>query len=84
MLVEMQVENKVLKGPENDLGGFLAAVDQLQNNVEFFTLNSSLKASDGALNHARGLLNKGMTRLAEEFKALLARHRFNDLQYHES
>ncbi|KAH8941439.1 hypothetical protein BDL97_14G039300 [Sphagnum fallax] len=72
--VSRQVENKVLKGPENDLGGFLAAVDQLQNNVEFFTLNSSLKASDGALNHARGLLNKGMTRLAEEFKALLAQH----------
>jgi exocyst complex protein 7 len=82
--MEMQVENKVLKGPENDLAGFLAAVDQLQNNVEFFTLNSSLKASDSALNYARGLLNKGMTRLAEEFKALLAQHRFNDLQYHES
>ncbi len=78
------MENKVLKGPENDLAGFLAAVDQLQNNVEFFTLNSSLKASDSALNYARGLLNKGMTRLAEEFKALLAQHRFNDLQYHES
>jgi exocyst complex protein 7 len=74
--VSRQVENKVLKGPENDLGGFLVAVDQLQNNVEFFTLNSSLKASDGALNHAKGLLTKGMTRLTEEFKALLVQHRF--------
>ncbi|CAK9211740.1 unnamed protein product [Sphagnum troendelagicum] len=72
--VSRQVENKVLKGPENDLGGFLVAVDQLQNNVEYFTLNSSLKASDGALNHAKGLLTKGMTRLTEEFKALLVQH----------
>jgi hypothetical protein len=72
----VQVENKVLKGPENDLGGFLVAVDQLQNNVEFFTLNSSLKASNGALSHAKGLLTKGMTRLTEEFKALLVQHRF--------
>ena len=72
----MKVENKVLKGPDNDLGGFLAAVDQLQQNVEFFTQNRNLKASDGALNHAKGLLNKGMTRLAEEFKTLLAQYRF--------
>lgn len=70
------MENKVLKGPDNDLGGFLEAVDQLQHNVEFFTLNRSLKASDGALNHARNLLNKGMSRLADEFKALLTQHRF--------
>lgn len=69
--VSRQVENKVLSGPNNDLGGFLAAVDQLQHNVEFFTQNRSLKASDGALNHARNLLSKGMSRLADEFKALL-------------
>jgi hypothetical protein len=74
--VGFKVENKVLKGPDNDLGGFLEAVDQLQHNVEFFTLNRSLKASDGALNHARNLLNKGMSRLADEFKALLTQHRF--------
>lgn len=74
--VVLKVENKVLKGPDNDLGGFLEAVDQLQHNVEFFTLNRSLKASDGALNHARNLLNKGMSRLADEFKALLTQHRF--------
>lgn len=71
----MKVENKVLSGPNNDLGGFLAAVDQLQHNVEFFTQNRSLKASDGALNHARNLLSKGMSRLADEFKALLIQQR---------
>ena len=70
------MENKVLEGPENDLGGFLEAVDQLQHNVEFFTLNRSLKASDGALDHARYFLNKGMSRLAVEFKALLTQHMF--------
>lgn len=69
--VSRQVEDTVLSGPLNDLTGFLAAVDQLQKNVEFFTQNRGLKASDGALNHARNLLNKGMNRLADEFKTLL-------------
>ena len=50
------MENKVLEGPDNNCGRFLEVVDQLQHNVEFFTLNRSLKASDGALNHARNLL----------------------------
>lgn len=71
----VKVENKVLNGPNNDLGGFLQAVDQLQHNVEFFTQNRNLKASDGALNHARNLLSKGMSRLADEFKALLIQQR---------
>jgi exocyst complex protein 7 len=73
--VSRQVENKVLEGPKNDFGGFLTAVDQLHTNVEYLTMNRSFKASDGALNHARGLLAKGMTRLEEEFRVLLTQHR---------
>ncbi|OAE20412.1 hypothetical protein AXG93_4905s1120 [Marchantia polymorpha subsp. ruderalis] len=72
--VSRQMEAKINRGPQGDLTGFLAAVDQLQANVEFFSLNRSYKSSDGALNHARGLLQKGMTKIEDEFKALLVQH----------
>lgn len=70
------MEAKILAGPSGDLNGFLAAVDQIQSTVEFFTLNRSYKSSEAALNHARGLLAKGMMKLEDEFKALLSQHRF--------
>ena len=74
--VELKVENKVLKGPDNDLGEFLESVDQFPTmHVDFFTLNRSLKARDGAVNYPRKLLNAGMSHLADEFKALLTQHR---------
>lgn len=70
--VSRKVESKIIEGPHEDLGGYLAAVDELRNNVEFFTFNNSMKSSDAALNHAHGLLSKAMVRLEEEFKGLLA------------
>ncbi|KAG0626725.1 hypothetical protein M758_2G146700 [Ceratodon purpureus] len=69
--ISHQVEKKVLDGPKSDLGGFLAACDELHTNVEYLTLNRSMKASDTALSHARDLFGKGMNRLEEEFKVLL-------------
>lgn len=69
--ISRKVESKIIEGPHNDLGGYLAAVDQLRNNVEFFTYNNSFKSSDSALNHAHGLLSKAMERLEEQFKELL-------------
>ncbi|MCO5603803.1 hypothetical protein L7F22_057955 [Adiantum nelumboides] len=72
--VSRKVESKIIEGPHEDLGGYLAAVDELRNNVEFFTYNNSFKSSDSALNHAHGLLSKAMTRLEEEFENLLTAH----------
>ncbi|MCO5563532.1 hypothetical protein L7F22_017176 [Adiantum nelumboides] len=72
--VSRKVESKIIEGPHEDLGGYLAAVDELRNNVEFFTYNNSFKSSDSALNHAHGLLSKAMTRLEEEFQNLLTAH----------
>ena len=66
----------MLQGPKGDLGGFLAACDQLHTNVEYLTLNRGMKASDSALSHARDLFGKGMNRLEEEFKVLLANNRW--------
>ncbi|KAF3788795.1 Exocyst complex component [Nymphaea thermarum] len=67
-----QAEFKIMKGPREDLSGFLEAVDQLRNNVNFFSSNKSFKNNDGVLNHANGLLAKAMQKLEEEFKQLLA------------
>ncbi|CAN6445050.1 unnamed protein product [Victoria cruziana] len=67
-----QAEFKIMKGPREDLNGFLEAVDQLRNNVNFFSSNKSFKNNDGVLNHANGLLAKAMQKLEEEFKQLLA------------
>jgi len=71
----MKVEKKLLNGSNNNLGGFLVAMDQLQYIVEFFTKYYSLKASDGLLNYAQNLLSKGMNCLVDLFKALLIQHR---------
>ena len=71
----MKVEDKVLEGPKSDLRGFLTACDQLHKNIEYLTLNRSLKASDTALNHATEVYGKGMSRLEEEFRVLLKNNR---------
>jgi hypothetical protein len=76
----VKVENKLLEGPKDDLGGFLSAVDQLHTNVEFLKQNQSFKATSFALDHANGLLSKSMTQLIEEFKNLFNEHRFGNFQ----
>lgn len=70
--ISRQVEAKIIKGPREDLESYLAAVDQLRNNVEFFSSNKSFKSSDGVLTNANNLLAKAMLKLEEEFKQLLS------------
>ncbi|KAL3698664.1 hypothetical protein R1sor_012740 [Riccia sorocarpa] len=72
--VSRQMEATINKGPKDDLSGFLAAVDQLQENIEFFSVNRKYKSSDGLLNHAKVLLTVGMSKLEAEFMALLMHH----------
>nr|PNR46634.1 hypothetical protein PHYPA_013754 [Physcomitrium patens] len=72
--MDFQAQHPVLNrisSPRCDLGGRLEACDTLYTNVEYLTLNRSLEASDMALSHARDLVSKGMSRLEEEFRALL-------------
>lgn len=64
-----------MEGPHEDLRGYLAAVDELQTNVEFFTRNGNFESSGSVLNHAQNLLAKAMIRLEEEFKRLLRAQR---------
>ncbi|CAN8257246.1 unnamed protein product [Cochlearia groenlandica] len=67
-----QAETKVLKGPHEDLEGYLEAIAQLRKIIRYFSSNKSFKSSDGTLNHANSLLAKAQSKLEEEFKQLLA------------
>ncbi|KAA8534587.1 hypothetical protein F0562_032154 [Nyssa sinensis] len=67
-----QAEAKILKGPHEDLEGYLESIEQLRSNIRFFSSNKSFKSSDGVLNHANSLLAKAISKLEEEFKKLLS------------
>ncbi|KAH7839230.1 hypothetical protein Vadar_001512 [Vaccinium darrowii] len=66
-----QAEAKILKGPHEDLEGYLEAIEQLRSNIRFFSNNKSFKSSDGVLNQSNNLLAKAIAKLEDEFKQLL-------------
>ncbi|OAY67927.1 exocyst complex component EXO70A1-like [Ananas comosus] len=66
-----EAERDILKGPNEDLQGFLDAVDRLKSIVRFFSSNKSYKSSDGVLNHANGLLGKAIMKMENEFQKQL-------------
>lgn len=67
-----QAESKILKGPHEDLEGYLEAIEQLRGNIRFFSNNKSFKSSDGVVSHSNNLLSKAILKLEEEFKQLLS------------
>ncbi|XP_059457337.1 exocyst complex component EXO70A1-like [Corylus avellana] len=66
-----QAETKILRGPHEDLESYLEAIEQLRNNIKFFTSKKGFKSSDGVLNNANTLLSKAISKLEDEFKQLL-------------
>ncbi|XP_022744484.1 exocyst complex component EXO70A1-like isoform X2 [Durio zibethinus] len=69
-----QAEAKILRGPHEDLESYLQAIDQLRSNIQFFSNHKSFKSSDGILNHANNLLAKAISKLEDEFRALLTNY----------
>ncbi|KAL8170489.1 hypothetical protein V2J09_022293 [Rumex salicifolius] len=67
-----QAEAKILKGPHEDLEGYLEAIDQMRNTVKFFNKYKTFRNCDAAINNANNLLTKSVTKLEEEFKQLLS------------
>lgn len=67
-----QAEAKILRGPREDLASYLEAINQLRNNIRFFSSNKNLKSNDGVVNHATDLLAKAISKLEEEFKQRLS------------
>ncbi|XP_022742852.1 exocyst complex component EXO70A1-like isoform X2 [Durio zibethinus] len=66
-----QAETKILKGPHEDLEGYLGAIDQLRSKIRFFSSNKNFRNSDGVLNQANTLLAKAISKLEDEFKQRL-------------
>nr|ATP84483.1 Exo70A1 [Corylus heterophylla x Corylus avellana] len=66
-----QAETKILRGPHEDLESYLEAIEQLRNNIKFFSSKKGFKSSDGVLNNANTLLSKAISKLEDEFKQLL-------------
>ncbi|KVI07427.1 Cullin repeat-like-containing domain-containing protein [Cynara cardunculus var. scolymus] len=70
-----EAEAKILRGPHEDLEGYLDSIEQLRSNIRFFTNNKSFKSSDGVVSHANNLLSKAISKLEHEFKQLLSSYR---------
>lgn len=66
-----KAEDKILKGPHEDLESYLAAVELLRSHVRFFSSKRSFNSSDGVLSHTNDLLKKAILKLEDEFKQLL-------------
>lgn len=67
-----QAEAKILKGPHEDLEGYLEAIEQMRSMVKFFNKYKTFRNCDAAINNANNLLAKSVNKLEEEFKQLLS------------
>jgi exocyst complex protein 7 len=64
-----------LRGPHEDLEGYLEAVDLLKGIAKFFSSNKNFRSSEGILNHVNNLLAKSSLKIEEEFKQLMSTYR---------
>lgn len=76
IMLLVKAEAIILRGPHEDLEGYLEAVDMLKSTVQHFSSNKSFKGCDGVMNHINSLLAKAILKLEEEFRQLLATYRF--------
>lgn len=74
--MKTQAETKILRGPHENLEGYLEAIDQLRSNIHFFGNSNGFKSSEGVLNHTNGILTKAISKLEDEFKDQLTSYRF--------
>lgn len=70
-----QAELKILKGPHEDLGGYIEAIDEMRSIVKNFNKYKTFRNSDAAIDHANSLLAKSVTKLEEEFQLVLSSYR---------
>lgn len=66
----------MLKGPHEDLESYLEAVDQLRSVLHFYNSDKSFRSNDGVPSNVNNLLGKAIMKLEDEFRGLLAKHRF--------
>ncbi|KAG8093632.1 hypothetical protein GUJ93_ZPchr0012g20853 [Zizania palustris] len=67
-----RAEATILRGPHEDLEGYLEAVGLLKGIVRFFSSSKNFKGSEGLLNHVNNLLSKSALKIEEEFRQLMS------------
>ncbi|XP_037488111.1 exocyst complex component EXO70A1-like isoform X1 [Triticum dicoccoides] len=70
-----EAEREIQKGPNENLQGFLDAVDRLRSIERFFSSNRSYSSSDRVLSHVNGLLSKALVKMEGEFQNQLTQRR---------
>ncbi|KAJ4779628.1 Exocyst subunit exo70 family protein A1 [Rhynchospora pubera] len=63
-----EAEKIIMRGPNEDLKGYLEAVDKLRSVARFFSSNKSYKSSDGVLSNVNSLLAKAISKMENEFQ----------------
>ncbi|XP_078164351.1 exocyst complex component EXO70A1-like [Carex rostrata] len=66
--ITYEAEKIIMRGPNEDLRGYLEAVDRLRSVARFFSSNKSYKSSDGVLSHVNSLLAKAISKMESEFQ----------------
>ncbi|KAJ1695859.1 hypothetical protein LUZ63_012557 [Rhynchospora breviuscula] len=61
-----EAEKIIMRGPNEDLKGYLEAVDKLRSVARFFSSNKSYKSSD--LSNVNSLLAKAISKMENEFQ----------------
>jgi exocyst complex component 7 len=70
-----------MRGPNDDLKGYLEAVDRLRSVARFFSSNKSYKSSDGVLSQVNSLLAKAISKMENEFQKQITSRRFFQLNF---
>jgi exocyst complex component 7 len=70
-----------MRGPNDDLKGYLEAVDRLRSVARFFSSNKSYKRSDGVLSQVNSLLAKAISKMENEFQKQITSRRFFQLNF---
>ncbi|KAJ4786527.1 Exocyst subunit exo70 family protein A1 [Rhynchospora pubera] len=63
-----EAEKIIMRGPNEDLKGYLEAVDKLRSVARFFSSNKSYKSSDSVLSNVNSLLAKAISKMENEFQ----------------
>ncbi|XP_015698447.1 exocyst complex component EXO70A1-like isoform X2 [Oryza brachyantha] len=70
--IARRAEATILRGPHEDLEGYLEAVDLLKGIARFFSSNKNFKGDEGLLTRVNNILSKSALKIEEEFRQLMS------------
>ena len=72
-----------MRGPHEDLEGYLEATDQIKSLMLFFGDYMKMKNTNTILDNCNNLLSKAISKLEDEFRDLLKTHRLYFSNLHD-